>query len=518
MTRNIWTFLTLVLFSIVLVGCQQTSSLTEEQLSDDKPIIRFASTGDAGILNPFRHQMKGAGTSRTQMVYDSLLEKGEEGLIPWLATSYEIKENHRVITFTLREDMTWHDGKPVTAEDVAFTFDYYRQHPPVMNLLVTDAGYAVEKTEVVDSHTVTIYFSSPQVNHLNAVGFSRIIPKHIWENVEDPYTFNGEGVTIGSGPFVVDTYEPAHGTYRLVAYERYPKEVEVQSLQWIPVSDEILAFREGTIDLINTTADMFQQLKEDERYATKELASYHVMRIMLNMENSPVLKDKKIRQALSAAIDRQAIIDKIERGSGELSGQGFVPIHSPWYNDNIPTDPYNLDKAKSLLDGQTLSFTLTIGNRPKEAKIAQLLQRQLQAVGVALTIQTVDTNVLNEKYQLGDYEMLLFNMGGVSGDPIYMNRLYAAKPNPEHTLIRGYDNPTLQSLLKRQAVESDVTKRMKWLHEAQAIIAEDVPVLLLHSAYDRFVYDPKHYDQWFVRYDHGKIDHNKLSYVAHEEI
>jgi peptide/nickel transport system substrate-binding protein len=189
--------------------------------TEQKSVVLRLAGGDTGLPNPFKHSMRGPGLSKMQLLYDSLLEKDEKGDIPWLAKSWEANADQSIYTFHLQENALWHDGKPLTAEDVAFSFEYYKQHPPVSNDLIVNGDNIVKSSKVIDKHTVEITFNTYDTTYLSKIGFTRIIPKHIWENVSDPTTYEGDGATIGSGPYVMDTYNAQQGLYKYVAFDNY---------------------------------------------------------------------------------------------------------------------------------------------------------------------------------------------------------------------------------------------------------------------------------------------------------
>ncbi len=104
------------------------------------------------------------------------------------------------------------------------------------------------------------------------------------------------------------------------------------------------------------------------------------MILMMNLEMVESLKDEKVRQALAHAIDRQALVDKIARGNSEISGMGYIPPTSKWYNPNVADYALDVEKSKALLEGKNLEFKMLIGNTPVEAKMAELIQLNLQKV------------------------------------------------------------------------------------------------------------------------------------------
>ena len=117
-----------VLCLLFLVACNKEEEVAKPE---EKEVVLRLEGGDFGYPNPFRHQNRGPGFFKMELIYDSLLEKDENGLIPWLAKEWEVSEDGKTFTFTLVDGAKWHDGKDLTAEDVAFTVEYFKKHPPV---------------------------------------------------------------------------------------------------------------------------------------------------------------------------------------------------------------------------------------------------------------------------------------------------------------------------------------------------------------------------------------------------
>ena len=118
---------------VLTVSCrkEKTADMQSPAAKKDADIVLREAGGDFGYPNPFRHQNRGPGFFKMELIYDSLLEKDEKGLIPWLAKEWSVSEDGQTYTFTIVDNVTWHDGKPLTAEDVAFTVKYFEAHPPM---------------------------------------------------------------------------------------------------------------------------------------------------------------------------------------------------------------------------------------------------------------------------------------------------------------------------------------------------------------------------------------------------
>lgn len=491
-------------------GETETSALgkTPESIT-----LRMAGS-DVGTPNPFRHSTRGPGIARMQLLYDSLLEKDETGDIPWLAENWEVSEDGKVYTFHLIENAFWHDGKPLTAEDVAFTFAYYKEHFPVSNDLIADGEYIIAGAKVIDDDTAEITLTYFDNTFLTKLGTARILPKHIWENIDDPVAYDGEGVTVGSGPYRLDSYSSEQGAYRYVAFENYwGLTPSAEAIEWVPVSDDVLAFENGEIDIINATADLLPRYESDSQYTIKTVPSLHSYRLMMNMESVSELADVNVRRAIAYAIDRQELINTVARGSAKISSMGYVPTDSAWYNPATQQYEYNPEKAKDLLNGQTYSLSLLTDNTSEGTKTAEMIKIDLAEIGIDVTVESVETKTRDNAVSTGEYELLLINSGGMGGDPDYLCGVYGATAGT----LKGWSNDKVFELLNQQATERNAKARQDMIDEVQKIISDDVPMILLFGAVDNFVYRQDKYDGWMCRYDHNKVDHVKLSYLIREE-
>lgn len=504
------TFLTLVLM-LGLAGCnRKTKSPSSSTPDTSKPVTLRLAGGDTGLPNPFKHAPRGPGMSKMQILYDTLLEKDEKGNIPWLAKSWDVSEDGKTYTFHMEENALWHDGEPLTAEDVAFTIAYYKAHPPIVNDLLVGGKYIVTEAKALDTYTLEVSFDNFDHSNLVKIGGVRILPKHIWEHIDNPTAFNGEGVTVGSGPYKLDTYNAQLGAYRYVAFDQYwGLTPAAQAIEWVPVSDSVLAFENGEIDLINAPADLLPNYLNNENYAVKNAHSFHSYRLMMNMEAVPALQNVNVRQSLVYGINRQELVDKVARGSAMISSQGYVLPVSSWYNENVEKYDYNTDKARDLLAGKTYTFKLLTDNSADGMKVAELIKLSLANIGVVVTVESVESKTRDNAVNTGEYELLLINSGSMGGDPDYLSSIYGEGAKT----IKGWQNGEIAALIKQQATEQDEAKRKALIFEIQEKIANEVPMIMLHGALDNFVFRPAVYDGWMFRYDHSKCDHNKLSYL-----
>ncbi|MGD1818338.1 MAG: ABC transporter substrate-binding protein [Pleomorphochaeta sp.] len=509
MKKNL-VFLIILFFSLVSIFSNGNSEISENMNNNQSEKVLHLAGGNVGTLNPFQHMRRGPGIFRTFLIYDTLLERDEDGLIPWLASAWDISEDGQTYTFYLQQEAKWHDGIDLTANDVQFSIEYYKKHPPVYDTLIVNGKFIIDDVKVINEKTVQIHTISASVSYLEHLGYLKIIPKHIWENVDNPKNYQGFDNCVGSGPFIVESYDSALGTYRLVANKDYwGLKQAVDVIEWIPVSDNILAFENGEIDLTTISPDLINRYDDNKEYTLSQVAALHSYRLMMNMEKRVELQDKNLRKAIAYAIDVQELIDKIDRGVAFKSSAGYIPNFSSYYNEDVVKYDYNKQKALELLDGKEYSFTLLTDNSSESMKMCELIKLKLEDVNIHVTIKAIDSVSRDDAIVKGDYELVLVFYGNMGGDPDYLRDIYTKKSN----YLKGWSNNELEGILEQQSVEFDLEKRTALLDRAQYIISDEVPMYLMQGALWTFVYRPEVYDNWMCRYDHNYYEHNKLSYL-----
>ena len=199
--------------------------------------------------------------------------------------------------------------------------------------------------------------------------------------IDDPKKFTEKEATVGCGPYILKEYNKEQGAYRFEAFEEYwgPKP-KVDSIQFIPVSDNILAFNKGEIDITGITADLLSKYEGDDEYAIMQNPAFWGYKLMFNMDRREELKDKNIRYAIAHSIDVQELIDKVARGAAVPGSSGYLPVDHIWYNQNVRRYDYNIDRARELLKGKDLELNLVISNSEEELRIGELLKISLAKV------------------------------------------------------------------------------------------------------------------------------------------
>ncbi len=508
----------MLLLSLLMGGCGTKPIEDSENQDTNKNIVLRLQGGDWGFPNPYMHYPRGPGGYKMELIFDSLLEKDEKGIIPWLASKWEIENDGNEYTFTLNDNIFWHDGEKFTPEDVKFTFEYYKDHPPVWNNLTVNGKYFIDHIEVVDENKVKIHVNGPNATYLERIGTMRILPKHIWENVQEPLKFESKESAIGCGPFEFVSYNKEQGSYKLNAFKNYwGLKQSVNSIEWVPVSDPVLAFENDEIDLIAASPDILSRYEKNKEYKISENKPFWGYRFIFNMEKRPELKDVDIRKAFAYGIDREEILQKVGRGSGIVASMGYLPKEHVYYNKNVENYSLDIEKSKELLKKKNYTFELLIGNAPAEVKMAELMKLSLEKAGITVNIKSVDMKTRDSFVKKGEYELAIIGHGGWGSDPDLLRETYATNftgdGSPLSGSIPGYNNEEINTLAQKQMKEMDLQKRKEIIFNLQEMIAKEVPQIPIYNKIEKFVYRQAKYDGWMYRFDHHYAEHCKLSYL-----
>jgi peptide/nickel transport system substrate-binding protein len=498
---------TLVLAGLLVGGCVSPAPSTPPA-----SVVRFAWE-DVGFPTPFRVSTAGPGGAvLLTLLYDTLTWKDEHGIIPWLATRWDVSADGLDVTFTLAHDVRWQDGQPLGPEDVAFSFDYYARHP--YRWTSTDV---VEAASVVSPDQVRVRLRQPYAPFLEDVaGSLPILPEHIWARIDSPETYAGADATIGSGPFQLAEYRPADGAYRLVAnpaYFRGPVTVgEFQQLN-VPPETRVQALQRGDLDLAwSTDASVVDLFKADRRLRVLETPPLSVVRLAVNTTQPP-LDRTEVRQALAYAIDRANIAQGVTKGPPIVGSAGIIPPESPWFAAGLPDYPFDEARARQLLGGQTLRLELLALPSYREP---ELLAPMLQAVGITLQTHRVDEATRAALLREGTFQLALLQHIGIGGDPDFLRRWEAGEESNQAAQGWTFHDPTFSQLAREQATTLDPGARQVLVGQLQRILADQLPTIPLYDRRFYWVYDSTRYtpmNTWGGLMNGIPLGHNKLTFL-----
>ena len=478
-------------------------------------ILTVSGNGDFGFPSVYTISPKGQGYMTLSYIFDTLMWKDESGLVPYLAEDYSVSEDGLTYTFQLRKGVSFTDGTPFTAEDVKFTFDYMKEHP-----YKWVSVSMVEEASVVDEHTVEIKLNKTYNPFLSDVaGSLPILPKHIWENVTEPETFTEPEAAISTGPFILENYDSAAGTYTFKANEDYfYGDVQIDKLVIANVSggDSKEALLSGEIAAApNISYKAAMSLKDSPEYTVLEGPGLSVTRLYFNFDEE-AMAVKEIRQAMYHAVNLDEIVEKAYGGAGYPGSAGHVQPGTPWYNPDVRQYAYDVETAKKMLseagaadsngdgileyNGEEMSYTLTFTEN--DEKLAELLVSYMKAVGIELVPQSADDATVKAAISEGNFELAFNTNGSFGGDPVFLSR-FATVGADGAPSVTGQGGTTWESeeynrIYNESAVEQDDVKRHQQVNELQEIIAEELPCLTLYykkavAAYNNTIFDGFYY-------------------------
>ena len=420
-------------------------------------------------------------------IYATLLQNSPDGteIRPWLAESWEMNADATEYTFKLHDNAAFCDGTPITADDVKFSFDRVLQEDSQVSWQFP----ASPVTEVIDPHTIKITLAHPNVafaSYLTLWG-SSILSKAHTEAVGDVGVAEAP---LGSGPFCLASWEKGQ-TVTLTPNPGYwdPAQPYVDEVQLRAVQDDnarLLQVRTGEVDIAFALPfNLASALDGVEGVTTSMETIYGTAAIVPNLRTVPALADLKVRQAMSMAIDRQAMVDALLFGNGQ-------PAQSPFYGPGILywTDkyavPYDVEAAKALMaesgfpDGFTAALTIPSGDQ-LAAQTATIFADQMSQLGITITINPVEAGTWWEQWSGGAFE-LVYKLG--TNDVIDPGEnmpfdFWSAEEGGSDSAFSGYRNEDIVRLSKAAEAELDPTARAALYDELQQIAMSESPQFYL---------------------------------------
>ena len=441
------------------------------------------------------------------IVYDGLTEfktgpdvpPGTHILEPALAEKWDISPDGKTYTFALRKGVKFHDvppvsGREMTADDVAFSFDRMLAKDP--ENIKRDLFAVIDKVEVVDKYTVRVTLSqafAPFLANLATV-FAAILPKS---------DVNFKNVAIGTGPFILKDFQ-RQSKYTYAKNPSYWKNgADGKPLPYLDGFVQVIipdegartsALRAGQLDFTDLLVDNLAQelLKSNSALVDEKFPGNFSVMTRLNVKEKP-LDDVRVRQAISLALDRQAIANALGGGTGIVNG----PIPTALTDWAIPVNELSnfkqdVAKAKQLLadagykDG--LKLTAVLLRSPQNRQIMlEAMQGQLKAVGIDLQLQFVESADLNKRRVDRNYQLMGDNLTPSAEPDTYGYIEYHSKSSGN---VGNYNDPALDQLLDRSRSTTDPAQRKQVFADIQKKLAEDQFIITTGDPYYHSVFQP----------------------------
>ena len=516
--------------TLAVAGCSSGGS-GESGDADGEPrkggTALVAMTQEPGGMNPLFNDQSGSFLSF--WAQEPLFVARPDGSFdPVLAAELPSADNGgvskdgRTVTFKLRDGVTWSDGKPFSAEDVKFTFEVIQD--PKSTALPPSAYDLVESVEVVDDLTARVRMSKPNPYFLGL--FQQVLPKHKFDSTAVTTDHPQTRLPLGTGPFVFEEFNEGDKIV-LKRNEDYwnkterPVRLDGITLKITPdAQSAISSFQRGEFDTVFfvTSGDLPDLTEARDNGAPIEVTVQetrsHVEWLWLNQSDNgdhsrphPVLGDPAMREAIDVGIDRKAVIDQVLDGFATLNGSVF---YSGFGATEVPVAPFDPERANQILDAAgwdrggdgirakdgvraSLRFQTVTGDQTREL-YQQLVQQNLEDIGIQVKINNVPSNLMFGTYQeggrlaRGNYDIMMSRDGYVV-DPLeegwaanFTCAEVPSKDNPGGQSETHWCNREYDALVKQAAESVDQEERKELYAQAARLLARERPALSLYSS------------------------------------
>ena len=493
----------LLVLLIIICGCgEKEQGGAARNISDSGPaygdIIVEGSIGDASNLIPL---LSSDSTSHgiSSLVFNGLVKYDKDiNIVGDLAESWEVSRGGLVITFHLRKGVKWHDGHPFTAQDVLYT--YQATIDPKTPTAYAGDFLKVKKAEVLDDHTFRVTYNEPFAPALMSWG-SSILPRHLLEG-KDITTSPLARHPIGTGPYIFKEWVPGQKIVLISNpdyFEGRPY-IDGNILRIIPdTATMFLELRANGIDRMNLSPLQYTRQTENNLFRKNfnkyRYLSFSYTYLGYNLKN-PLFTDKRVRQAIAYAINKDEIIQGVLLGLGKEATGPFKP--GTWvYNPNVKAYPYNPEKARELLaaagwkdtdgdgildnNGQPFVFEI-ITNQGNEirAKCAEIIQRRLSEIGIKVKIRVLEwAAFVNDFINKRRFDATILGWT-VPLDPDIYDVWHSSKTGPQELNFISYKNEEVDKLIEKGRGTFDQKERKKYYDRIQEILAEEQPYIFLY--------------------------------------
>lgn len=539
--KSNWQRWFVILFVFLLLACGAPATTPDgaqpSSAESSGPItLRVGWPGSPDTLNPGTGILAEAYTVY-EMVYDTLFKLQFDGTFTLgVADSYEVSEDGKTWTFKIHPGITFHDGQPMTAKDVAFSLNLYKAHEdfPYLNF------YTVyfESIEAPDESTVVLTLTEAIPSLESQLLALYILPEHIWsQHAEGNAAAEFENLAmIGTGPFKLKEYQQNEFVHLVANPDHFANPPKIDELIFQTFGNEdalVQALVTGQVDMITempSTAVPVLKRTENVNVVSGAPLGPSVRDIIFNqlaLENCPpeggkctghpALLDRNVRLALAHATDKQNIIDVAMLGLAQpgltlvASGQAY------WYNDTLQDYAFDIAKANQILDdvgykdtdgdgirempdgSRPLTFRLQWPNDiPEAPRIAEILGQSWGQIGVKTEPQAADPDALTTACcPAFDFDIMIWgwSWGPDPNDPLGVMRTDQIPSGSSET---GYANPEFDALYDQQAVELDREKRRDIVMQMQEIVFNDVVYIIPYYQDTVQAYRTDRFTGWII--------------------
>ncbi len=437
----------------------------------------------------------------TKLIFSGLLKYDSQlNLILDLAQSYEINNEKNIYKFYLKDNLFWHDGEKITAEDIIFTYEkaakFATKNPFIPNLRNI-------KIEGAD-RTVEFYLESPNPNFLNYLTLG-IVPKHLWQEVEEKnfYKSTLNLKPVGSGPFrfksLTKTPNNEVKILNLERYENYhlsPPFIKTINFKFYKNFDEVAKdLAQQKIDGLSYSPIYFKNIHyETNLFKNYSLKLPYYVVLFLNLRKNSYLRFKELRQALAYATPKEKILKNVLNFEGQIIHGPILP-DAFGFKKEIKIYEFDPEKSLDLLqknnwqkseddlwtkDNEKLEISLFTVAQPDLEKTAEIIRKAWQDIGIKVKLVTLPAENMEEILKERKYDAFLCGIVETFDSDPY-NLWHSSQINYPNLNLSGFSNKRVDELLEKSRVWPFEEVRRKKYAEFQNIIAEEIPAIFLYS-------------------------------------
>lgn len=486
----------------ILGGCRENDFIppveTEDTAVASGDTIIMGAIGDASNLIP-PLASDASSSSITGHVYSGLIRYDKNMRFEGdLAKSWEISADGREITFHLRKDVTWHDGEPFTSADVLFT--YQLMVDPKTPTAYAERYKQVEHASTPDAYTFKVRYAQPLAPALVSWAIG-ICPEHLLAE-KDVTTSPLARNPVGTGPYRFVKWEAGEQIVLERNEDYYEGAPYIKRIVYKIVPDTTTMFLElqsGGLDYMGLTPLQYARQTDtpafERRFNKYRYPAFAYTYLGYNLRK-PMFQDKRVRQAIAYAIDKQEIVEGVLLGLGQPATGPYKPGSWPYHGD-VPRYPYEPQRARSLLDevgwkdldgdgvrekdGRNFAFTiLTNQGNDQRIKTGEIIQRRLQEVGIEVQLRVIEwASFLKEFIHPGKFDATILGWT-IPVDPDGYNIWHSSKTGARELNFIAYNNPEVDRLLEQGRRVIPIEERRPFYQRLQEILAEDQPYTFLY--------------------------------------
>lgn len=442
--------------------------------------------------------------------YDTLVRFEGNELAPSVATEWTVSEDGTTIDMTLRDDVVFHDGSTLTADDVVYTLDRIKR----LQIGVASFFATYETAEAVDDTSLTITLSEPYAPFMSVLSRvyllnSDLVEENAGEDDGQQWLSTNDA---GSGPYSLTGYTSnQEATFELFAdyWGGIDGQAENVVFRYLAeASTQATALRQGEVDIAMDISPQDWEAMETEGYTVDRADTNVQLYALFDMTGKGATEEKALREAIAHSYDYDQHLESILKGAGEPS-QGVVPSGMPCHDPGVPQPSYDPDHARTLIEEEGLegtSLTMTYLEATAEMEqAATLLQSNLADVGIDLTLQAITypqyIEMASDPDSIPDLGMIYTFPAFPDTDAVLYQSFHSTNIGGGLN-FGGYSNAEVDELVESGQRGTDPDERCEAYTEAQNIIAEDHPAMVLSNpqyvtvigeGVSGYAYDPAHH-------------------------